>query len=143
MQAAAATPGAATAELQQHKSAEKQLPRFYAPQLPTSIGAAVQLEPEEARHAVKVLRLKQGDAVELCDGKGSLVQCEVAYTDKSSATVSLQALLQLAAPTASICGRHGLVTAPASSTRLVSLAVHASSSSREHLHICAGLLSLR
>uniref|UniRef100_A0A383W305 16S rRNA (uracil(1498)-N(3))-methyltransferase n=1 Tax=Tetradesmus obliquus TaxID=3088 RepID=A0A383W305_TETOB len=86
-QAAAASPGAATAEPQQQQTAEKQLPRFYAPQLPTSIGAAVQLEPEEARHAVKVLRLKQGDAVELCDGKGSLVQCEVAYTDRSSATV--------------------------------------------------------
>ncbi|WIA32882.1 hypothetical protein OEZ86_006056 [Tetradesmus obliquus] len=86
-QAAAASPGAATAQLQQQQTSEKQLPRFYAPQLPTSIGAAVQLEPEEARHAVKVLRLKQGDAVELCDGKGNLVQCEVAYTDRSSATV--------------------------------------------------------
>jgi hypothetical protein len=90
VQAAAASPSTAkdNHDHQQQQTAEKKPPRFYAPQLPTSVGAAVQLEPEEARHAVRVLRLKQGDALELCDGRGSLVQCEVAYTDKASATVS-------------------------------------------------------
>lgn len=141
LQAAAASPGAATAEPQQQQTAEKQLPRFYAPQLPTSIGAAVQLEPEEARHAVKVLRLKQGDAVELCDGKGSLVQCEVAYTDRSSATVSCQAPKQHAVAAdrgcaSDSCSRGISVTARDCSARQ---RCTTSSSSR---HACAGLLHL-
>jgi hypothetical protein len=85
---AAASPGSGAVE-QEQQAVDKQLPRFYAPQLPSSIGAALQLEPEEARHAVKVLRLKQGDALEVCNGRGSLVRCEVAYTDKNSASVSL------------------------------------------------------
>ncbi|KAF6251642.1 ribosomal RNA small subunit methyltransferase E [Scenedesmus sp. NREL 46B-D3] len=91
MQATAASPATVQADLQQQQTLDKQLPRFYAPQLPASVGAAVQLEPEEARHAVRVLRLKEGDALELCDGSGSLVQCQVAYTDKTSATVRLHA----------------------------------------------------
>jgi hypothetical protein len=92
LQAAAASPSTATNnQQQQQQTADKQAPRFYAPQLPKSVGAAVQLEPDEARHAVRVLRLKQGDALELCDGRGSLVQCKVAYTDKASATVSRSA----------------------------------------------------
>jgi glucose/arabinose dehydrogenase len=99
-QAAAASPSTANSnqkqQQQQQQTTDKQPPRFYAPQLPTSIGAAVQLEPDEARHAVRVLRLKQGDALELCDGRGSLVQCEVAYTEKNSATVSAGALAERA-----------------------------------------------
>jgi len=67
----------------------KQLHRFYVPQLPTVVGAAVELDADEARHAVRVLRLKEGDAVELCDGKGGLVVCEIMHTDKQSATVSV------------------------------------------------------
>lgn len=38
----------------------KQLHRFYAPQLPPVVGAAVELDPEEARHAMRVLRLQPG-----------------------------------------------------------------------------------
>jgi 16S rRNA (uracil1498-N3)-methyltransferase len=43
------------------------------------LGAAtVALPPEEARHALRVLRLREGDPVELCDGAGRVVRGEVA-----------------------------------------------------------------
>lgn len=63
-------------------------PRFYAPLLPSSAGGGVELEPEEARHAVRVLRLQAGSTLDLCDGRGSVVRCEVTHTDRNSASVS-------------------------------------------------------
>lgn len=68
----------------------KQHPRFYCPQLPIALGSSIELEEEEARHAVRVLRLKHGDHVELCDGKGGVTLCEVAHTGRNSATVSVR-----------------------------------------------------
>lgn len=64
------------------------MPRFYAAQLPAVVGGCIELDPEEAKHAVRVLRLRANDAVELCDGSGRVVRCIVTYTDKNSAAVS-------------------------------------------------------
>jgi 16S rRNA (uracil1498-N3)-methyltransferase len=64
------------------------VPRFYAAQLPAVVGGCVELEPDEAKHAVRVLRLRANDAVELCDGSGRVVRCIVIHTDKTSAAVS-------------------------------------------------------
>ena len=36
------------------------------------------LSEEESRHAVKVLRLMEGDTLHITDGKGNLYRCEVA-----------------------------------------------------------------
>ena len=36
------------------------------------------LSEEESRHAVKVLRLVEGDTLHITDGRGSLYRCEVA-----------------------------------------------------------------
>jgi hypothetical protein len=44
--------------------------------------ATVVLEGEEARHASRALRLKSGDAVELCDGRGNVARGVVSGTDK-------------------------------------------------------------
>jgi 16S rRNA (uracil1498-N3)-methyltransferase len=44
-------------------------PRFYCP-VPLAPGAHVDLPPEPAHHATKVLRLDEGDAVSLFDGRG-------------------------------------------------------------------------
>ena len=35
------------------------------------------LSEEESRHAVKVLRLVEGDTLHITDGRGSLYRCEV------------------------------------------------------------------
>jgi 16S rRNA (uracil1498-N3)-methyltransferase len=60
------------------------LPRFYCPRLPepsdSPAGDATQplpLEPDEARHARKVLRLGEGDKLELFDGRGCFAQARV------------------------------------------------------------------
>jgi len=45
------------------------LHRFYHPHAPSSSGSAV-LSPEESHHALRVLRVRTGDAVELFDGQG-------------------------------------------------------------------------
>ncbi|GBF90968.1 ribosomal RNA small subunit methyltransferase E [Raphidocelis subcapitata] len=64
-----------------------QPPRFYAPELPPAPGRSVQLGAEEARHAARALRLRPGDALELCDGRGGVVLCELVASEKGSATV--------------------------------------------------------
>eukprot|EP00877_Chromochloris_zofingiensis_P002754 jgi/Chrzof1/1247/Cz01g46070.t1 len=67
----------------------KQHPRFYAQTLPCYIGSTVELDPDEAKHAVRVLRLRPGDGVELCDGQGQLAKGKISQADKSSALVTL------------------------------------------------------
>ncbi len=46
------------------------LPRFYCPP-PLPSGAALELPPEAARHAYRVLRLRVNDAVQVFDGEGN------------------------------------------------------------------------
>ncbi len=50
-------------------------------------GAVLRLPAEEARHATKTLRLREGDRLELCDGRGWVVQAELAGADKAGAVV--------------------------------------------------------
>lgn len=69
-------------EEQQH---QQQRPRFYAPSLPDAPGGCVELSPEEARHAVRVLRLRQGDELELADGRGGLAAARLERADRNSA----------------------------------------------------------
>ena len=47
---------------------------FYQPQLGED---TFELEHEEALHAIKVLRQKVGDKIQITDGKGSLVNCTI------------------------------------------------------------------
>ena len=48
---------------------------FYQPDL---TAASILLSEDESKHAVRVLRLEQGDTVELVDGKGTRALAEVA-----------------------------------------------------------------
>ena len=52
------------------------MPLFYQPEISTGY-----LSSEESRHAVKVLRLKTGDEIEITDGKGNLYQAQLTDTD--------------------------------------------------------------
>lgn len=59
--------------------------RFYAPDIET-----VNLLPEEeALHCVRVLRLKEGDQVEVVDGKGHLFLCEIVSANHKNCAVSI------------------------------------------------------
>jgi len=64
-------------------------PRFYVPPaaFPGAPGAPSTLAGQEAFHAVKVLRLREGSRVEVCDGEGRVALCEVAAVTRREATV--------------------------------------------------------
>ena len=71
----------------QAKAAER-LPRFYVPQrmsTGTTAGGSIVVEGEEARHMLKALRLKEGDAAEICDGLGSTLACRITALDPRGA----------------------------------------------------------
>ncbi|GAA4385592.1 16S rRNA (uracil(1498)-N(3))-methyltransferase [Hymenobacter koreensis] len=51
---------------------------FFAPDLS---GSSYTLPEDESKHAVRVLRLREGDAVELLNGRGGVFQAEVAVAE--------------------------------------------------------------
>jgi len=53
---------------------------FYQPEIPNGIHT---LPAEESRHAVKVLRLRAGDVLEITDGKGALYEARISTPDSS------------------------------------------------------------
>lgn len=56
---------------------------FYQPQLPQGI---LQLDPDESRHVVKVLRKKHGDPINLTDGKGFFYEATINQPDPRQCT---------------------------------------------------------
>ncbi len=70
---------------------------FYQPDLTVPY-----LTPEESHHAVRVLRLRPNDVVELTDGKGGLGQAVIANTDERKTGVRITRVLQVDRPMASI-----------------------------------------
>eukprot|EP00890_Picochlorum_soloecismus_P004970 jgi/Picsp_1/5474/NSC_02833-R1_protein len=66
-------------------SGRDQYPRFYYTNNNDSglervdAGCIVQLDAEETRHACTVLRLQPGDRLEVCDGRGNVVECELMH----------------------------------------------------------------
>jgi 16S rRNA (uracil1498-N3)-methyltransferase len=64
------------------------IPRFYCP-FPLAPGATVELPAEAAHHAAKVLRMGQGDAIVLFDGRGGEWTGRLARVGKT-VTVALE-----------------------------------------------------
>jgi len=64
------------------------LSRFFAPGIDNS--GTYLLDPEESRHAVKVLRLNPGDLLELADGKGSIYTCSIIESSKKGTLLEIQ-----------------------------------------------------
>lgn len=58
------------------------LPRFFTIDSIVERKQSCVLDVEETKHALSVLRLKRGSSVELCDGKGTVVQGIITETDK-------------------------------------------------------------
>lgn len=63
------------------EAASTRPPRFYVTERLTA-NSAVLLEGDEGRHATRALRLKEGDALELCDGRGTTVACVISAIEK-------------------------------------------------------------
>jgi len=53
------------------------LHRFYVDEPLPESGGTVYLDRDESRHAVRALRLKPGDALEVCDGRGGVMTAEL------------------------------------------------------------------
>lgn len=49
----------------------------------SAAAATYHIEGEEAKHMIKSLRLKEGDLVEMCDGRGNLVECLLSGVESS------------------------------------------------------------
>ena len=63
------------------------LPVFLVPALAgVGVGASVELDGDEARHAVVVRRIRVGEQVVLTDGAGTTAVCTVRETAKASLT---------------------------------------------------------
>ncbi|KAK9802704.1 hypothetical protein WJX73_009071 [Symbiochloris irregularis] len=66
--------------LRAQKQAGSQRPRFYVPSQALAIagpGAVYELTKEETRHALRVLRLREGHSLEVCDGAGRVQQARL------------------------------------------------------------------
>jgi len=73
------------------------LPLFYSPVIP-GVGEFLELEEENARHIVQVLRKRTGDEVRLTDGKGTISLCTIMASAKKSCTVSIQSITNVPPP---------------------------------------------
>ena len=59
--------------------------RFFAP----DIAATHALPEEESRHCVRVLRLVEGDEIEVVDGKGTLYHCRISLAHSKKRVVEI------------------------------------------------------
>ena len=66
-----------------------QLSYFYEPSV-SSINAIVILSEETSKHCVQVLRMKEGDKIQLINGKGSLYTAIIATADKRYCSVRIE-----------------------------------------------------
>lgn len=68
-----------------------QLPFFYEPELSESC-SLIQLSPDTFKHAIQVLRLKEGNAIHLTNGKGLLSRAVILNSNKKQATVKIESV---------------------------------------------------
>lgn len=61
---------------------------FYSPHVEKTLA----LDQVESLHAIKVLRKKQGDLIQVTDGKGGWFSCEITHPDPKSCKVSIRSV---------------------------------------------------
>jgi 16S rRNA (uracil1498-N3)-methyltransferase len=64
--------------------------RIHHPELPAFAGASFDLTGDEARHAVRVLRLRAGERIAVFDGRGSEWHAAIERCDRGRVTVKLE-----------------------------------------------------
>ena len=80
---------------------------FYAPD--AADGSTIRLSDDEAQHAVRVLRLAEGDEVWAMDGHGAFYRCEIAIATRKACELSI---LETLPQTKTWRGRLTLAIAP-------------------------------
>lgn len=61
---------------------------FYCPDI--SSGTPATLDHDESRHAVRVLRMRVGDSIDVTDGRGTLYHCRVVVADEKACVVDCE-----------------------------------------------------
>jgi 16S rRNA (uracil1498-N3)-methyltransferase len=77
-----------------------------------SVGARLQLNREESRHALKVLRLAVGDHALVADGQGQEAKARVVSADRDGVWLEVEALSASARPQAAIELIQGVLKGP-------------------------------
>ena len=72
-----------------HNPASGPGPRFYCDPIPAQPGSTLTLDKDQARHATRVLRLSEGDALQLIDGRGTVAHATLT-TANSPTTCTVQ-----------------------------------------------------
>ena len=78
------------------------LPVFFGPVAGVSEGDTVEVDGEEARHAVVVRRTTVGESLVLVDGRGTAASCEVTATTKSTLTAVVRSVTFADRPSPSV-----------------------------------------
>lgn len=72
-------------------------------------GDIIELAGQEARHASKVMRYREGDRIDIVDGEGVWYECEVEYIVKDSLKARIQNQRTIPAPSPRIVAALGLI----------------------------------
>lgn len=65
------------------------MPRFYVPDVSYEIGSEIPLPPSSVHHAMRVLRMREGDEAEIFDGKGNSARGKIHFS-KDYASVFIE-----------------------------------------------------
>ena len=77
------------------------LPSFYIPSYTTGQQEVV-LDEDNSRHVVQVLRMKPGEAVQLTDGRGHLLDGKIVEAHKKQCRVAIREIQTIAPPMANV-----------------------------------------
>ncbi len=77
------------------------LPYFYTNNYDAT-STDITLDEDTSRHVVQVLRMKTGEQLNLTDGKGNLLTCEIAEEHKKHCLVHVQKILEVPASSHSV-----------------------------------------
>ena len=77
------------------------VPYFYEPQL-INIASNYTLSEDTSKHCVQVLRMKEGDRIDLTNGIGAIFESIITNAHKKNATVQIQTQKRIVAPTQKI-----------------------------------------
>lgn len=72
--------------------------RCFCEKLPESVGAQIELSPEESNHLVAANRAREGDSVRIFDGKGTEADAILNVAHKRKARLTLSAVCRMPRP---------------------------------------------
>ena len=78
------------------------LPFFYKKDIDAATASMV-LDEDTSKHVVQVLRMQNGEQLQLTDGKGKLFTCEITDNNRKRCTVTIIQTTSVQPPTTNVC----------------------------------------